>query len=119
MNDLRDQGADVREGKNGLLEINQEFTASLVISRCRETLTGKHRWLIRLENSLDPDITIAARLTSTNKAILDYYVFPNIERLTACVRLAGENGVKLDSYRFDNLDFFLSMARCARIEEIP
>ncbi len=119
LNDLRDQGADVREGKNGLLEINQEFTASLVISRCRETLTGKPRWLIRLENSLDPDITIAARLTSTNKAILDYYVFPNIETLTACVRLAGENGVKLDSYRFDNLDFFLSMARRARIEEIP
>ena len=119
LKDLRDQGANVSEGKNGLLEINQEFTASLVISKCRETLTGKHRWLIRLENSLDPDITIAARLTPTNEAILDYYVFPNIETLTACVRLAGENGIKLDSYRFDNLDFFLSMARRVRIEEIP
>src|SRR5208282_8116 len=28
LNDLRHQGADVRECKNGLLEINQEFTAS-------------------------------------------------------------------------------------------
>ena len=119
LNDLRDQGAEVRDGKNGLLEINQEFTASVVISRCRETSTGKHRWFIRLENSLDPDITIAARLTPTNEDILDYYVFPKIERLTTNVRLAGENGIKLDSYRFDNLDFFLSMARRVRIEEIP
>jgi DNA invertase Pin-like site-specific DNA recombinase len=119
LNDLRDQGADVREGTNGLLEINQEFTASVVISRCHETLAGKHRWFIRLENSLDPDITIAARLTPTNEDILDYYVFPKIETLTTHVRLAGENGIKLDSYRFDNLDFFLSMARRVRIEEIP
>ena len=80
--------------KNGLLEINQEFTASLVISRCRETLTGKHRWLIRLENTLDPDITIAARLTPTNEDILDYYIFPKIETLTAQLRLAGENGIQ-------------------------
>jgi DNA invertase Pin-like site-specific DNA recombinase len=119
LNDLRDQGAHVHERQNGLVEINQEFTASLVISRCRETLTGKHRWLIRLENSLDPDITIAARLSPTNENILDYYVFPKIETLTAHVRLAGENGIKLDSYRFDNLDFFLGMARRVRIEEVP
>lgn len=90
-----------------------------MISRCRETLTGRHRWLIRLENTLDPDITIAARLTPNNEDILDYYVFPQIETLTAHVRLAGENGIKLDSYRFDNLEFFLSMARRVRIKEIP
>ena len=115
---LRNQGAQVREGRDGLLEVNQEFTASLVISRCRETLTRQHRWLIRLEHTLDPDITIAARLTS-NEDILDYYVFPKIETLTAQLRLAGENGIRLDSYRFESLDFFLSMARRAKIEEIP
>jgi hypothetical protein len=119
LKDLKDQGAEVREGNSGLLEINQEFTASLVISRCRETLTGKYRWLIRLENALDPDITIAARLTPNNENILDYYIFPKIETLTAQLRLRGENGIRLDSYRFDNLDFFLSMARRMRIEEIP
>src|ERR1700678_997540 len=119
LNNLRYQGADVREGKNGLLEINQEFTASLVISRCRETLTGRHRWLIRLENTLDPDITIAARLTPTNENILDYYIFPKIETLTGQLRLTGENGIGLDTYRFDNLDFFSSMARRTSIEEIP
>jgi DNA invertase Pin-like site-specific DNA recombinase len=119
MEELKNQGAELCEGKNGLVEVNQEFTASVVISRCRETLTGRHRWLIRLENTLDPDITIAARLTPTNQNILDYYIFPKIETLTAQLRLAGENGIRLDSYRFDNLDFFLSMARRTSIEEIP
>jgi len=117
--ELRKQGAEVREGKNGLFEINQEFTASLVISRCRETPSGRQRWLIRLENTLDPDITIAARLTSSNDDIFDYYLFPKIETLTAQLRLVGENGIRLDSYRFENVDFFLSMARRTRIEELP
>jgi hypothetical protein len=119
MEELKNQGAEICEGKNGLVEVNQEFTASLLISRCRETPTGRHRWLIRLENTLDPDITIAARLTPTNEHILDYYIFPKIETLTAQLRLTGENGIRLDSYRFDNLDFFSSMARRTSIEEIP
>jgi DNA invertase Pin-like site-specific DNA recombinase len=119
LEELKKQGAEVREGKNGLLEVNQEFTVSLVISRCRETLTGQHRWLIRLENTLDPDLTIAARLTPNNEDILDYYLFPRTETLTAQLRLGGDNGIRLDTYRFENLDFFLSMARRARIEEIP
>ena len=119
LKDLRNQGAEVREGNGGLWEINQELTASLVISRCRETLTGKYRWLIRLENALDPDITIGARLTPGNEDILDYYLFPKIETLAAQIRLAGENGVLLDAYRFENLDFFFSTARRTRIEEIP
>lgn len=119
LEELKNQGAEIRESQNGLVEINREFTASLLISRCRETLTGRHRWLIRLENTLDPDVTIAARLTPNNENILDYYLFPKIETLTAQFRLSGENGIRLDSYRFDNLDFFLSMARRMRIEEIP
>jgi hypothetical protein len=119
LKDLRDQGAEVREGNSGLLEINREFTASLIISRCRETPTGKCRWLIRLENSLDPDMTIGSRLAPGNEDILDYYLFPKIEVLAARVRLAGENGILLDAYRFENLDFFFSMARRTRIEEIP
>jgi hypothetical protein len=57
LEELRNQGAQVREGRDGLLEINQEFTTSLVISRCRETLTGQQLlWrrtqpAIRIESS--------------------------------------------------------------------
>jgi DNA invertase Pin-like site-specific DNA recombinase len=115
---LRENGVDVRHDMNsGLMEVNREFTVSLVIARCRETLLGKHRWLIRLENSLNPDVTIAARLKPDNETILDYYIFPKIEALAENIRLAGENGILLDVYRFENLDFFLSMARRVSIEE--
>jgi len=116
--ELRANGVDVRHDVNsGLMEVNREFTVSLVIARCRETLLGKHRWLIRLENSLSPDVTIAARLKPDNETILDYYIFPKIEALAEKIRLAGENGISLDVYRFQNLAFFLSMARRVSIEE--
>ena len=120
MEELKNQGAErLRGARTGWWRSIKNSLLLLVISRCRETLTGRHRWLIRLENTLDPDMTIAARLTPTNEDILDYYIFPKIETLTAQLRLAGENGIRLDSYRFDNLDFFLSMARRTPIEEIP
>jgi DNA invertase Pin-like site-specific DNA recombinase len=116
---LRESGAAVlEEGKSGLIAINKEFTASLVMARCRETLLGKQRWLIRLENSLNPDVTIAARLRPGNEEILDYYLFPKIETLAAKLRLAGDNGIRLDAYRHENLDFFLSMARRVSVEEV-
>jgi len=75
--------------------------------------------LIPLGTNFPGQVTIAARLTPTNDHILDYYIFPKIETLTARLRLTGENGIRLDSYRFDNLDFFSSMARRTSIEEIP
>jgi DNA invertase Pin-like site-specific DNA recombinase len=116
---LRENGAAVQEkGETGLIAINKEFTASLVMARCRETLLGKQRWLIRLENSLNPDVTIAARLRSGNEEILDYYLFPRIETLAARFRLAGDNGIRLDAYRHESLDFFLSMSRRVSVEEV-
>jgi DNA invertase Pin-like site-specific DNA recombinase len=59
--DLREGGATVdQQPATDLLTINREFTASLVLVRCRETPAGSHRWLVRLDNSLDPDVTVAA-----------------------------------------------------------
>jgi hypothetical protein len=99
------------------LTINEEFTASLVLVRCRETHAGNHRWLVRLDNSLSPDVTIAARLRPGNLEILDYYLLPAIDRLSEQLRLASDNGVVLDVYRFENLNFFLSMGRRSVIGE--
>jgi hypothetical protein len=101
----------------GLLRINEEFTTSIVVVRCRETSAGDYRWLVRLENSLEPDVTIAARLKPGNQEILDYYVFPRIELLVRELRLAPDNGVVLDVYRFDNLNFFFTIAERVAIPE--
>jgi DNA invertase Pin-like site-specific DNA recombinase len=116
--ELRDTGTRVdQDPATDLLTVNQEFTASLVLARCRETAAGNYRWLIRLDNSITPDVTIAARLKPGNQDILDYYLFPGMDALAEQLRLAPANGIVLDVYRFENLNFFRSMARRVRIEE--
>jgi hypothetical protein len=53
-----------------LLSINQEFTASVVIARSFETLTGALRWKIQFDTGLIPDVTIAVRLDQSNERAL-------------------------------------------------
>jgi hypothetical protein len=114
---LKSEGADVeRDPATDLLTVNREFTASLVLARCLHT-GGAFRWVIRLDTSLEPDITIAARMEPENASILDYYLFPNIEELSAQLRLAPENGFVLDVYRFSDLSFFFGLGRRHAIEE--
>jgi DNA invertase Pin-like site-specific DNA recombinase len=116
--ELHRNGARVEKNhESDLFTINDEFTASLVLARCRETPAGNHRWLVRLENSLDPDVTIAARLKQGNEEILDYYLLPGADALAQRLRLAPENNIVLDVYRFENLNFLMSMARRVAIEE--
>jgi DNA invertase Pin-like site-specific DNA recombinase len=111
-------GASVQHDKDtDLLRINREFTASLVLARCHETHAGSHRWLVRLDNSLGPDVTIAARLQPGNQEIMDYYLLPSIGELSAKLRLSPDNGIVLDVYRFENLSFFISMASRVPVEE--
>ena len=117
--DLRSLGASVsQDARTGLLLINEEFTTSLIVSRCHTTPGGGHRWHLRLEPGLAPDLTIAARFLPDNTTILDYYLFPGIDALAAQIRLAPDNPITLDVYRFPDLEFFRSVARRARIQEV-
>jgi hypothetical protein len=100
-----------------LLNVNGEFTASLVIARCRQTEAGSFRWLIRLDAGLRPDITVAVRMDATNEEPLDYYLLPSIGTPLGKLRLAEDNGVGLDTYRFSTLEFFFGMAARARLPE--
>jgi len=115
---LQQIGATVEiQPSTDLLIINHEFSASVVLARCRQTSGGDYRWLIRLENSLDPDVTIAARLQPGNQNILDYYLLPRLAELCESLRLGPNNGIVLDVYRFENLNFFMSMGRRTPLEE--
>jgi DNA invertase Pin-like site-specific DNA recombinase len=101
-----------RDPISDLLRINEEFSASLVISRSHMTLAGNLRWKIRLDSGLRPDITIAARMAADNATIQDYYLLPWLDvGSTSNLRLAPDNEIRLDAYRFDNLDAFFDLTR--------
>jgi hypothetical protein len=103
--------------QSDLLRINDEFTASLVIARCRQTESGAFRWLIRVDAGLKPDITVAVRMDASNKDPLDYYLLPSLDMTFEKLTLAEDNPVSLDTYRFNTLDFFFDMAKRMPIPE--
>src|SRR5580700_5931517 len=100
-----------------LLHLNNELRVSIVLCRHLVTNGGSSRWIIRLDEGLKPDITVAIRMTATNEAIRDYYLLPAIDMTWENLRVAEENGVYLDAYRFETLDYFLGMAERIKLEE--
>jgi len=109
-------GSVVIDGQNDLLLVNQELRVSIALCRHQTTMRGSSRWVIRLDESLRPDITIAVRMDSTNEHVLDYYILPGIDMTWENLRLAENNGIYLDTYRFQTLDFFFYMAEREPIE---
>ena len=60
-------GSVAQDPATDLLTINQEFTASIVVVRCRTTPAGSLRWLIHFDTGLWPDITVAVRMDQPNQ----------------------------------------------------
>jgi hypothetical protein len=115
---LAEHGAMVnRDEQTDLLTINKEYTASLVLAKCRTTAAGSHRWMVRFDSALKPDITIAARLTQGNDAVMDYYLLPSLAEIGVQLQLNEDNPLPLDVYRFDDLDFFTEVAERIRMED--
>lgn len=110
-------GAQVaQDPKTSQLLINGEYTASVVLSRCRQTTAGALRWLVRIDQRLAPDITILARMDAANERPTDYYLLPIMDIAAPRFMLCETNGVYLDTYQFDTLDYFTRMAGRRRIE---
>ncbi len=108
---LHEVNADVhRDARTDLLTINGEWTVSLVIARCQTTPAGTLRWRVRFDTSLEPDVTIAVRMDSSNTNVRDYYLIPRIDTGAWPERLSEENYGLIDSYRFDTLDILNELA---------
>jgi len=111
-------GATVRlDPSSQMLAINEEFTLSVIFARCRKIGPEHFRWLVRLDTSLVPDITVAVRLQPDNQTLLDYYLLPAIDSLADRIRLHPENGFLLDVYRFENLSFLVELCRRYQVED--
>lgn len=104
--------------KTGLLTINHEFSASVVIARCTQTGAGAYRWNIRLDTGLLPNITIVVRMDQANEAPLDYYLLPTVDMTRSKLHLSESNGLSLDAYRFDELAYFFAMSERISILEV-
>jgi hypothetical protein len=110
-------GATVeRDAGTGLLVINGEYTAAVVLSRCRHTPGGAARWVVRLDRRVAPDITVLARLDAANARPADYYLLPLLDIDAPRLLLCETNGARLDTYQFDSLDQFAALAGRRRIE---
>ena len=108
-------GSVVRDPATDLLRINQEFSVSIVLARCQTHDNGRHRWKVRFDTSLAPDITVAVRLDQPNRAPLDYYLLPRLDFGIPRISLAEHNGIEFESFRFDSLDYLHGMAERTRV----
>ena len=109
---MADAGARVeRDALSGLLRVNEEFKVSLALSPCRPTVAGSNRWIVRFDNALRPDITIAVRMEFDAKSIRDYYILPSIDVSSDMVRLGDHNDFGFEAYRYDDLSMLCHLAR--------
>jgi len=114
---LDEVGAIVtQDATTDLLLINGEYSASMVLSRCRETPAGSLRWTVKMERGIAPDITILVRMDPANERPSDYYLLPLMDIETPRLLLCEANGAYLDTYQFDSLDYFAEMAAREKIE---
>src|SRR5581483_6345892 len=56
-----------RDPATELLVLEEELSVSIVLCRCLRTPGGGGRWLLRFEESLRPDLTIAVRMNEANE----------------------------------------------------
>ena len=108
-------GSIVRDPATDLLRVNQEFSISIVLARCQTHDNGRHRWKVRFDTSLAPDITVAVRLDQPNTAPLDYYLLPRLDFGLPRIHLAEHNSIEFESYRFESLDYLYGMAERTRV----
>jgi len=108
-------GAVRRDPATDLLNVNNEFSVSLVLARCQTSESGRHHWKVRFDTSLAPDITVAVRLNQSNQAALDYYLLPRLDFLQPRINLAERNPIEFESYRFDSLEYLYGMAEHTRL----
>lgn len=115
---LRQWGSAVStDPSTDLLSVNGEFTAAIVIAKCKRTPAGSRRWRLRFDHGLLPDITIVVRMAANNVDALDYYLLPSIDLVRGKLKLAEENGLGVDGYRFEDLTEFYAFVSPVNIRE--
>ena len=115
--DLESEGATVnREVSTGLLTINDELRMRFLAARSRRTGHSGNRWYFRFDSRLSFDITIVARMSPHNDAVLDYFLVPRFEQVRSQV-YSGASASALNIYRFADLSVLKSIVRRTDFKE--
>jgi DNA invertase Pin-like site-specific DNA recombinase len=111
-------GTVICDPLSAILTINGEFTASILIARCRKWMKAKARhWFVAAGVREKADITIVVRMDSENRDPRDYYILPRIDAPGKRLILHEDNGAPIDIYRFSSLEFFFGMVRRMKTPE--
>jgi DNA invertase Pin-like site-specific DNA recombinase len=115
--DLEHMGATVsRDGRTGLITINNELRVRFLAVRSRQTGHSGCRWYFRFDCQIPFDITVAARMSPHNDAILDYFIVPRFEHVRSQI-YSGSDTSLLNIYRFDDLSVLKAMVRRTEFKE--
>jgi len=94
---------------DNLLTVNNNLKISVVPSRCKAMKSGRLRWIVRLERSLKPDISIVMRMNNSNTEVVDYYILPHLEKIENMLDLKESNSFLLELFRFDDLQILMNL----------
>ncbi|WP_447776690.1 recombinase family protein [Variovorax boronicumulans] len=104
-----------REAATDLLQVNEEFSVSLVLARCQRRDSGHMFWKVRFDTGLCPDLTVVVRLAPENQTALDYYLLPRLDIAVPRINLGERNPIELENFRFENLEYLYGMAARTRL----
>lgn len=111
-------GRVTHDSASDLVWVNEEFSVSIVVARCRESRSGFMRWTVRLDRGHFPDVTVAVRMNQVNSGPRDYLILPMIDMQRDVMRVAEFNGISLDAYLFDSLEPLFEMAARIPLKEV-
>lgn len=97
------------ESSCSYMRVNDEFSLSIIISRCHIRPSGKRQWRIRFDKGLAADITIVVRMDENNCEPLDYYILPAVDCLYQELLMVDMNPFYLELYRFPSLSSFFTL----------
>jgi DNA invertase Pin-like site-specific DNA recombinase len=103
-------GSAVWQDGLGLLRVNDEFTISVAVARCRRTPYGYPHWLAPAERGTVPDVKVAIRMNPDNQTIRDYLIAPANEVDGKPLNLALNKGLAFNAFFFKSLDPLFALA---------
>ncbi|MER8376252.1 recombinase family protein [Mesorhizobium sp. M1406] len=112
-------GSAVRQSDLGVLRVNDEFTVSIAMGRCRNTPYGYPHWLAAPERCNAADVKVAIRMRPDNQTILDYLIAPANEIGGKPLNLVLNKRLPFNTFFFRSLDPLFALAERNAITAAP